>query len=110
MKAINILEQASLIVSGSSADENLKKSGVGLINTILEDLSISPITALTDDIAIRETGILSALINGVGMLICLILGDDSGLSSMSEIYNSKRSQLRGNITKVRETIFGGGEA
>ena len=110
MKAYDILEQASLLSGGTAPDETLKKAGVGLINTILNDLSKKPILSLSEDITFSHIGGCSVLISGVAMLICLLQGDDAGLAGFNEVYNSGRKKLIGSVSKIKNTIFGGGQS
>ncbi len=108
MKAYDVLEQASLLVSGTAPDESLKKAGVGLVNTILNDLSKKPIVSLSEDVSFSHIGGCTVLISGVAMLISLLQGDDASLSGFNEIYNSGRKRLVGNVSKIKNTLFGGG--
>ncbi len=107
MKAIDFLEQASLICRGAAPDEMLKASGVSLINTILADLNESPVKTLSSELYFSEQGRSSCLTNGLCMLICLLDGDDFGLSSFSELYNSTRKKSFGSVGKIRSALFGG---
>lgn len=109
MKAYDVLEQASLLASGTAPDESLKKAGVGFINTILVDLYAKPIQSLSDDILFDRTGGCTVVMNGVAMLICLFQGDDAGLSGFNEVYNNGRKRIIGSVSKVKNTVFGGEE-
>lgn len=108
MKASRLLEQASIMATGEAPDELMKKAGVGFINTVLSDLSKTSVLALSEELLLTavEEG---AAVSGVAMLICTYLGDDSGLSVMSEIYNSFRKRLLGRVGSVKDTLFGGVE-
>ncbi len=110
MKAYDILEQASLLVSGIAPDQTLKKAGVGFINAILNDLNQKSIQSLSDDISFDRASGCTVLINGVSMLICLFQGDDAGLSGFNEVYNSGRKRFISNVSRVKNTVFGGEEA
>ena len=107
MKAFNIFSEAASLAGEGAPDELLKKAGVGLINTILEDIKRPPISSLTDDIEFSRPSEYTVLLNGVAMLICLYLGDDAGVSVMNELYSSARKRLFGNIGKIKNTVFGG---
>ena len=107
MKAYNIFTEASALAGETAPDELLKKAGVGILNTILEDLNKEPIASLSDQIDFTKSGEYTLLVNGAAMLICLYLGDDAGLTVMNELYSSARKRLFGNIGKVKNTVFGG---
>lgn len=106
MKAYNIFTEACSLAGEMTPDESLKKAGVGIINTILEDLNENTVCSLSDEVEFSKTGEYTLLINGVAMLICLYLGDDAGLSVMNELYSSARKRLFGNIGSIKNTVFG----
>lgn len=108
MKAIDYLEQASLICRGTAPDEMLKASGVSLINTILCDLKEAPIKALSSEVCLSVQELSACLINGLCMLICILDGDDAGISSFSELYNATRKKGLKGISKIKLALFGGG--
>lgn len=106
MKVIDLYDKACILATGAPCDELLKKAGIGFINTILLDLGKSTVSLLGEDIELEEAA-TTTLINGTAMLICLYLGDDSGMSALCEVYNSLRRRLLGGTSRVRNTLFGG---
>ena len=107
MKAYNIFTEACALAGEPTPDELLKKAGVGIINTILDDLKKSPISSLSDEVEFSAPGEYTLLVNGTAMLICLYLGDYAGLSVMNELYSSARKRLFGNIGSIKNSVFGG---
>ncbi len=105
MKAYNILEQAAALI-GSPIDEPMKKAGVGLVNTILQDIGLPTISSLTEEIADKE-GAFTVASNGVAMLLSLYLGDDAGTEQLNEVYGGLRRRMLGGSTKVQNTLFRG---
>lgn len=109
MKAYNILEQAVRLAGGTVPDELLRKTGVSIINTVLTDLKEENIESLTDELSFSESGYFTVLTAGAAMMIAVLWGDDSGAAKFSEVYNSSRKKLLGRVSRVRPTVFGGGE-
>ena len=107
MKAFDLLEQAVLLAGGTTPDELLRKTGVSIINTILTDLSVAPITALGDELDFSHQGYFTVAMSGVAMLLSVMWGDDAGASSFCEVYNSSRSRLLKKISERKATHFGG---
>lgn len=107
MKAYNIFSEASALAGEQSPNETLKKAGVGIINTILDDLGKEPVGSLSDEIEFSKSGEYTLLVNGAAMLICLYLGDDAGLSVMNELYSTARKRLFGEVKSIKNTVFGG---
>ncbi len=105
MKAYNILENACALI-GTELDEGIKKAGVGLTNTILEDLKIPTVCSLSEEIT-AEKEYFTLISNGVAMLLSVYLGDDANLSVMSELYNNSRRRLLKRVDNVKETVFRG---
>ena len=107
MKAFDLLEQAVLLAGGTTPDELLRKTGVSIINTILTDLSMAPITTLGDELDFSHQGYFTVAMSGVAMLLSVMWGDDAGVSSFCEVYNSSRSRLLKKISARKATHFGG---
>lgn len=106
MKAYNIFTEACSLAGETTPDETLKKAGIGIINTILEDLNKKTIDSLSDEVELSKSGEYTLLVNGAAMLICLYLGDDAGLSVMNELYSSARKRLFGKNVSIKNTVFG----
>lgn len=107
MKAFDLLEQAVLLAGGTTPDELLRKTGVSIINTVLTDLSVAPITTLGDELNFSHQGYFTVAMSGVAMLLSVMWGDDAGASSFCEVYNSSRSRLLKKISERKATHFGG---
>ncbi len=107
MKAFDLLEQAVLLTGGTTPDGLLRKTGVSIINTILTDLSVAPITTLGDELDFSHQGYFTVAMSGVAMLLSVMWGDDAGASSFCEVYNSSRSRLLKKISERKATHFGG---
>ncbi len=108
MKAYSILEDAVALI-GTPLDEGIKRSGVGVINTVLLDLKLPTVCSLTDEIS-AESGVFTVIACGVAMLLAVYLGDDAALSSLNEVYSSARKGLLRGVVRVKSTAFGGDEA
>ena len=109
MKAYNLLEQAVLLAGGTTPDELIKKTGVSIINTLLTDLGRESISSLSDEISSPHIGFFTTLTSGIAMMLAILWGDDEGASTLSEVYNSSRRRLLGKISRVKPTLFGGGD-
>ncbi len=107
MKAYDILEQAARLATGAPPDPLISKAGVGLVNTVLSDLGHEAIELLSDEVCFSHLGGTTVTISGVAMLICILLGDDVGVSAMNELYQSSRSRLLKHTSKIKNTAFGG---
>ena len=108
MKAYEILEEAALLATGSPPDPLIIKSGTGLINTVLADLDHPSIQLLNEEVLFSHPGGDTVAVSGIAMLICILLGDDAGLSAFNELYHSSRSRFMKRVSRVKNTVFGGG--
>lgn len=109
MKAYEILEEASLLATGAPSLPLVKKTGVGLINTVLCDSGFEAICALSDELSFKTARDSASVAKGIAALICLLLGDDTAAASWRNVYESSKNGLKRHISRVKNTAFGGGD-
>ncbi len=108
MKAYDILEQAARMATGSPPDPLISKAGAGLINMVLYDMGLKGINFLSDEVSFSHPGEKTVATGGVAMLICTLLGDDAGTASWRAIFEGAKNRTKHNITRIKNTAFGGG--
>lgn len=109
MKAYEILEEAALLATGSPPIPLIKKTGVGLINTVLCDLGLATVNALSDELPLAEPRDGTTAAKGIAALIALLIGDDSAAVGWRTLYEGSKSRAKRHISRVKNTAFGGGD-
>lgn len=107
MNGYKILEQALNLMGIYSISQEVKKSGLFIINTACEELELSLISSLDEKVQYKNQKELIALTYGVAMRISLTLSDDYLKETFEEQYSKKLRELKNTVTSVKDQIFKG---
>ena len=104
MNGYEILNSAAKLAGFQGLDENLKITGLALVNTVIAEMGYLPISSLSEDTGIASPDARSTLITGTAMLISGSLGDTEERAAFSKIFCSKLATLKGKIGKVKDVL------
>lgn len=104
MNGYKVLESALALIGISEISEDNKLGGLHMINTVLDDLEMPPLTNLAEELSDTDGKALQAVLHGTAMLLCAASGDDAGRDCFSVTYHAKRMKVKNEITRVRDTL------
>lgn len=108
MNGYKVIEDAARLTGIEQIEEHLKIIGLPLVNAILEELDLTELASLSDEVGALQPSVRQALLFGVAMLICNATGNEEGRYAMSQIYSLKLSGIKGRTQRVRDVMPRGG--
>ncbi|MBQ9977170.1 MAG: hypothetical protein IJP21_01085 [Clostridia bacterium] len=107
MSGYKILEQALALMGIYSIPQEVKRTGLLIINSVCEDLKLSGLSAIEEKLDCQNQKTLIAITYGVAMQLALIMSDDYLKNVFEALYSKKRSEIKNNITSVKDQVFKG---
>ena len=107
MNVYKILEQALNLMGIYSISQEVKKSGLLIINTVCEDLKLPLISSLEENVDYKSQKELIVLTYGVAMRIALSMSDDYLKETFEGLYSKKLKELKNTVSSVKDQIFKG---
>ena len=107
MKGLKILSGALALMGISHLSDEVRKTGLYVINVICEDLEIPPLDNIENKLSPLSEKELVALTYGVATKLCASMGDEYLKDVFQQAYTEKRKQLKASVPRIKNSIFTG---
>ena len=107
MNGLKILSGALALMGISQISEEVKKTGLYMINFVCEDLEINPLKNIADTLPSLNKKQISALTYGVATRLALSMGDEYLKDIFEKAYVGKRNEIKSSVLRVKNSIFRG---
>lgn len=107
MKGLKIITQALALMGISSISQEVRKTGLCLLNLACEDLGIPPLENVENKLPRLTEKEHSALIYGVAAKLSASMGDEYLKEVFEKVYLQKRKEIKSSVSRVKNSIFQG---
>ena len=104
MNGYGILNESARLIGMDFADEKLKTIGLTLLNSALSDMGIRGISSLSATPRFKSQSEGEAVKFLLSALIANAVGDSLQAENMSQIYNTKKGELKACIGRIKDTL------
>ena len=107
MNGLKILNQALALMGIPKLNEEVRKTGLYMLNVVCEDLNLPPVESVENKLPLLSEKEITALTYGVATRLALSMGDEYLKDIFEKAYLKKRNELKSSVLRVKNSIFTG---